>query len=64
MPKKKTHKASAKRFKVTANGKVKYGCPGKGHLQLCKSRKRKRHLKCGAVLSKPEERRIRALLET
>ena len=64
MPKKKTCKAAAKRFRVSAGGRVKYGRPGKGHLQLCKSRKRKRHLKTGGILSKPEEIRIRGLLAT
>ena len=32
MPKKKTNKAAAKRFKVTATGKVVYAKAGSGHL--------------------------------
>ena len=62
MPKKKTSKTAAKRFRLTARGRIKYGRPGKGHLLLCKSTKRKRHLRSGGILSKPEEKRITALL--
>ncbi|MFO1492283.1 MAG: bL35 family ribosomal protein [Kiritimatiellia bacterium] len=35
----KTRKAVAKRFKVTANGKLKFRSPGKRHLASSKSRK-------------------------
>jgi large subunit ribosomal protein L35 len=49
MPKMKTHKASLKRFKVTANGKLKRRQAGKKHLLSHKSGKRKRHLR-GTVI--------------
>ena len=62
MPKKKTHKASAKRFRKTASGKLKYSHVGSGHLLSSKSRKRKRGLRSSGVLSKPETRRILDLL--
>ena len=45
MPKQKTHKASKKRFKVTATGKLKRKQAGKSHLLSHKSGKRKRHLR-------------------
>ena len=45
MPKMKTHKASKKRFKVTASGKLKRVQAGKKHLNSPKSGKRKRHLR-------------------
>jgi large subunit ribosomal protein L35 len=45
MPKMKTHKASRKRFKVSANGKLKRTQAGKKHLNSPKSGKRKRHLR-------------------
>jgi large subunit ribosomal protein L35 len=45
MPKMKTHKASRKRFRVTATGKVKRQQAGKKHLNSPKSGKRKRHLR-------------------
>jgi large subunit ribosomal protein L35 len=45
MPKMKTHKASRKRFKVSANGKLKRTQAGKKHLNSHKSGKRKRQLR-------------------
>ena len=45
MPKMKTHKASKKRFRVTATGKLKRTAAGKKHLNSHKSGKRKRQLR-------------------
>lgn len=45
MPKMKSHKASRKRFRVTANGKLKRRQAGKKHLNSPKTGKRKRHLR-------------------
>jgi large subunit ribosomal protein L35 len=45
MPKMKTHKASKKRFRVTASGKLKRNQAGKKHLNSHKTGKRKRHLR-------------------
>lgn len=44
MPKMKTNKSVASRFKVTATGKLKRGRPGKRHILTKKSSKRKRQL--------------------
>lgn len=41
MPKMKTHKAGAKRYKITANGKILRRQAGKGHLLGGKTSKRK-----------------------
>jgi len=49
MPKMKTHKASKKRFRVTATGKLKRHKAGKKHLASHKTGKRKRHLR-GVVI--------------
>ena len=49
MPKMKTHKASKKRFTVTANGKIKRRKAGKKHLLSHKTGKRKRQLR-GTVI--------------
>jgi large subunit ribosomal protein L35 len=49
VPKQKTHKASKKRFKVTASGKLKRVQAGKKHLNSHKSGKRKRHLRSPIV---------------
>jgi len=45
MPKMKTHKASQKRFRVTASGKLKRAQAGKKHLNSPKSAKRKSRLR-------------------
>ena len=45
MPKIKTHRASAKRFKVTKNGKIKMKHAFKSHILTKKSTKRKRLLR-------------------
>ncbi len=45
MPKMKTHKASKKRFRVTATGKLKRAAAGKKHLNSHKTGKRKRQLR-------------------
>jgi large subunit ribosomal protein L35 len=45
MPKQKTHKASKKRFRVSANGKLMRTQAGKKHLLSHKTGKRKRQLR-------------------
>ena len=55
----KTKKAVAKRFKVTATGKVLRGHAGRRHLLASKNAKRKRHLAKTAVLDKTDEARIK-----
>jgi large subunit ribosomal protein L35 len=45
MPKMKTHKASKKRFRVTATGKLKRLQAGKKHLNSSKAGKRKSKLR-------------------
>ena len=42
MPKMKTHKATAKRFKITATGKVMHTKVGKSHLRRRKPKRNKR----------------------
>ena len=62
MPKKKTNKSVAKRFKRTAKGKIKHAKAGAGHLLSSKSRKRKRRLRNRGVLSKVEQSRVSKML--
>lgn len=62
MPKMKTCKAVAKRFKVTATGKVMKRMPGRGHLLSNKSAKRIRRGRKATVLSKSFAKAIRTLL--
>jgi len=49
MPKMKTHKSSLKRFRVSANGKLKRRQAGKKHLNSHKTAKRKRQLRAIVV---------------
>ncbi len=51
MGKVKTHKASAKRFSVTANGKVKMFHSSHRHNTGKKSAKRLRHLRSSAMVN-------------
>ncbi len=62
MPKMKTRKSAAKRYKLTANGKVKYKKQGLRHILTKKSTKRKRSLRHADILSKAENERARKLL--
>jgi large subunit ribosomal protein L35 len=58
MPKQKTRKAVAKRFKLTGRGKVKRTTAMRGHLLSCKTRKRKRQLRGGSMLSAADAARV------
>lgn len=51
MPKMKTRKAVASRFKVTATGKLLRRRPGKRHILTKKTAKRKRQLRNPALVS-------------
>ncbi len=63
MGKIKTHKASAKRFSVTANGKVKINhCHHRHNLGL-KTAKRKRHLRSGAYLDSAMTANVKAMIQ-
>ena len=62
MGKIKTHKASAKRFSVTASGKVKMGHCHHRHNTGLKTAKRKRHLRTGTYLSSCFAPTIKAMI--
>ena len=62
MPKLKTVKGAAKRFKLTASGHVKFSHGNRRHILTKKSRKRKRQLRRGGVLGRADELRIKALI--
>ena len=47
----KTKKSVAKRFKITATGKLMHRSPGKRHLLACKSPKQRRRLGKDKVLA-------------
>ena len=62
MPKLKTNKAAAKRFKVTGTGKIKRNKANKQHILEKKSPKRKRNLRQKGLVSKSDEKRVKKLL--
>jgi len=62
VPKVKTHRGAAKRFKKTATGKLVHQKQGKRHILTKMSSKRKRQLRREGVLVKGDEKRIKELL--
>jgi len=62
MPKMKTHRGSAKRFKRTGSGKLKRSHAYTSHLFANKSQKQKRKLRKSAVVSKGDQKRIDSML--
>ena len=62
MPKMKSKRGAAKRFKVTGSGKVKRHHAFSSHILTKKSRKRKRNLRQPDVVSNVEEKRIKTLI--
>lgn len=62
MPKLKTHRGAAKRFKLTATGKIKRNKGYKSHLLTGKPSKRKRSLRTSALVSGSDHKNIKRLL--
>lgn len=62
MPKLKTHRGAAKRFKITGSGKVKRSKAYKSHLLTGKSSKRTRDLRTATIVSKTDAGNIKRLL--
>ena len=62
MPKLKTNKAAKKRVRVSKNGKLLRGRPGRRHLLSVKTTKRKRQLRRGGQIAKVDELKIKRLL--
>lgn len=62
MPKMKSHKASAKRFKITGTGKIKRAKAFKSHILTKKSSKTKRNLRKTSYVSSTQEKTVKKLL--
>ena len=62
MPKLKTHRGAAKRFKKTASGKFMRSKAFKRHILTSKTRSRKRGLKGTVVTSKADTAQLRRML--
>ncbi len=63
MPKMKTRKAVAKRFRLTKSGKVRpLGCSGTSHILSKKTSKRKRRLRKGDLIGGKQAINMRRLM--
>lgn len=62
MPKMKTHRGAAKRFKATGTGKLKRSKAFKRHILTKKSPKTKRQARPGVVMSPSNEKVMKKLL--
>jgi len=62
LPKIKTHKTSAKRFKITSSGKILRRKQGGGHLRRKKSKRVKRQYRKDLPLAKADEKRVKKIL--
>jgi large subunit ribosomal protein L35 len=62
MPKLKTHKGAAKRFKVTGTGKIKRHNAFARHILTKKTAKRKRHLRQADIVTDADAPAVRKML--
>jgi len=62
MPKMKTNKSAAKRFRLTGSGKVRRRQANKSHILTKKTPKRKRQLTQPALVSKADKGRVKRML--
>lgn len=63
MPKMKTHRGAAKRFKITATGKVRRQHSMKSHILTKKSAKRKRQLRRSTEVTGKFARKIKQMID-
>ncbi|MBI2221695.1 MAG: 50S ribosomal protein L35 [Acidobacteria bacterium] len=62
MPKLKSHRGAAKRFKKTATGKITRGKAFRRHILTSKSRSRKRGLRGDTVVAAGDMKKMRLML--
>ena len=62
MPKLKTHKGAAKRFRITGTGKVKRGHAYARHILTSKTPKRKRNLDIDVMVAEADEALVKRML--
>ena len=63
MPKLKTKRAAAKRFKVTGTGKLKRRKDNKSHILTKKTTKRMRNLRKSTMTDKTNEKNMKKILQ-
>lgn len=62
MPKMKTRKTAAKRFRISGSGRVRRPKQGGNHMMLNKGRKRLRRLRNNDMIAKSFERHVKRML--
>lgn len=62
MPKMKTHKSSAKRFKIKKSGTISRSKAGKSHILTKKTEKRKRNLRKSTSVSSADVKKVKKVL--
>lgn len=62
MPKMKSNSGAAKRFKITASGKIKRGQSHRSHILTKKSTKRKRHLRSPLTVGAADQAMVRRMI--
>ena len=63
MPKMKSNKGASKSFRKTASGKIKRKKAYTSHILTSKSTKRKRNLRHATLVSSPEEKRVKTMIQ-
>jgi large subunit ribosomal protein L35 len=62
MPKVKTNRAAAKRFRITKTGKFKRSKAFNRHLKTAKSSKRRRNLRKSGMVDSTDQARVQGML--
>jgi large subunit ribosomal protein L35 len=62
MPKQKTNRSAAKRFKITGTGKIRRNKAFRSHILTKKSPKRKRKLRHSTLVAKADVKRVKRML--
>ena len=62
MPKMKTRRAAAKRFKVTGSGRIKRNKANHSHMHIRRSNSAKRKMRKAGLVASTEEKRVRRKL--
>ena len=62
MPKMKTNRGAAKRFKKTGSGKIQKHSASPSHILTTKTTKRKRNLRKASIMAPADAKRIKVLI--
>ena len=62
MPKMKTRRAAAKRFKLTGRGRIKRNKANHSHMLIRRSKSAKRKMSKSGLVDSTEEKRVRRML--